>query len=78
MRTLFLSLLLSGVFFSPLAQADLAPEPESAEPADEDTAEEEAEEKTGCSSAGNLELGISLFPVLCLGWLAFTRNREEA
>ena len=75
MRTLLLSLLMSGFLFSPSVYADIAA-PESSEPADEDTAEE-AEEKSGCSSAGNLELGLSLFPVLCLGWLAFARQREE-
>ena len=76
MRTLFISLLLAGLSMSPEAKADVAPEPENTEPADEDTGEE-TEEKTGCSSVGNLELGISLFPVLCLGWLAFARNRDE-
>ena len=77
MRTLFISLMLTGFFFSPIAQADLAPEPENSEPADEDTAESEDTEKSGCSSAGNLDLGISLFPILCLGWLALARNRDE-
>ena len=50
MRTLFISLMLTGFFFSPIAQADLAPEPENSEPADEDTAESEDTEKSGCSS----------------------------
>ena len=77
MRTLFIIALLSGLALSPAAQADVAPEPESTEPADEDTAEE-TEEKTGCSSVGQLELGVSLLPLFCLGWLAFARSREEA
>jgi hypothetical protein len=65
------------MLFSP-AYADIAPEPET--PADdtassEDTAEGSEEEKSGCSSMGTT--GMSILPILCIGFVAFIRTREE-
>ena len=79
MRTFLTTLLLGGLFLTSTAQADVPnPEPESqpeSEPSTEDTATDS--EKSGCSSVGTMDLGVTLLPVIFLGFVAFTRKREE-
>ena len=78
MFSIFASLFIfSSLFLSP-AYADIAPEPET--PADdtassEDTAEGSDEEKSGCSAIGTA--GMSMLPILCIGFVALARSREE-
>jgi hypothetical protein len=73
MRPFFFSLLICGTLYSQDSWADIPPDPE---PATEDSGTE-GEEKTGCSSIGGIDIGLSLFPILCLGWVALARKRED-
>ena len=79
MRTFLTTLLLGGLFLNTTALADVPnPEPESqpeSEPSTEDTAT--GSEKSGCSSVGPMDLGVTMLPVIFLGFVAFTRKREE-
>ena len=80
MRSLFYTLLLSSIFYTNTAQADVLPEPEDSEPANEDTSsesDEDADEKTGCSSVGNIDVGMALLPFFGIGFVAYTRRRKE-
>jgi hypothetical protein len=84
MRTLFYTFFLTGLFFTANAQADVLPEPAEEESSDEDTSADDgdsgddgADEKSGCSSVGQLDFGVTLLPFLCIGMIAYSRRRKE-
>ena len=88
LRSLGLALLL----WSPLTWADEAPEPEDPQPADEEENEEseeseeaeddsdeedEGEKEGGCSHFTGIDLGLSMLPLFCFGWVVLSYRKRE-
>ena len=87
-RYLGLALLL----WSPMIWADEVPEPEDPQPASEEPAEEneetdddsddsdeeeEADKEGGCSHFTGIDLGLSMLPLFCFGWVVLSYRKRE-
>ena len=64
------------------------PEPANEEPSEEQDSdedeeddkeeEEDAEEEGGCSHFTGIDLGLSMLPLLCFGWVVVSYRKRDA